>query len=127
VEELETAPLSPRLLDPALTPDQTVPAFCGSVSADKPAPFTLGDLSRVMVNRFVKSGTQPSVRRSSLSEVRKRRTLVGLFDTLLGSVGSGQNSAIGNTLLSLLASESGRTSTPDDKMGTQPQPPFLPD
>jgi hypothetical protein len=44
---------------------------------------------------------------------------MGLFDSLLSSVGSGQNSAIGNTLLSLLASESGRTSTSDDKMGTQ--------
>jgi uncharacterized protein YidB (DUF937 family) len=44
---------------------------------------------------------------------------MGLFDSLLSSVGSGQNSAIGNTLLSLLASESGRTSPSDDKIGTQ--------
>src|SRR5690242_11340141 len=44
---------------------------------------------------------------------------MGLFDSLLSSVGSGQNSAIGNTLLSLLASESGRTSTSDGKVGTQ--------
>jgi uncharacterized protein YidB (DUF937 family) len=44
---------------------------------------------------------------------------MGLFDSLLSSVGSGQNSAIGNTLLSLLASESGRTNASDDKMGTQ--------
>ena len=44
---------------------------------------------------------------------------MGLFDSLLSSVGSGQNSAIGNTLLSLLASESGRTRTSDDRMGTQ--------
>lgn len=43
---------------------------------------------------------------------------MGLFDSLLSSIGSGQNSAIGNTLLSLLASESGRTNT-SDKMGTQ--------
>jgi uncharacterized protein YidB (DUF937 family) len=42
-----------------------------------------------------------------------------LFDSLLSSVGSVQNSAIGNTLLSLLASESGRTNACDDKMGTQ--------
>jgi uncharacterized protein YidB (DUF937 family) len=44
---------------------------------------------------------------------------MGLFDSLLSSVGSGQNSAIGNTLLSLLASESGRTNASEDKMGTQ--------
>jgi hypothetical protein len=44
---------------------------------------------------------------------------MGLFDSLLSSVGTGQHSAIGNTLLSLLASESGRTNTSDDKMGTQ--------
>ena len=44
---------------------------------------------------------------------------MGLFDSLLSSLGSGQNSAIGNTLLSLLASESGRTNASDDKWGTQ--------
>ena len=44
---------------------------------------------------------------------------MGLFDSLLSSVGSGQNSTIGNTLLSLLASESGRTNTSGDRMGTQ--------
>jgi uncharacterized protein YidB (DUF937 family) len=44
---------------------------------------------------------------------------MGLFDSLLSSIGSGQNSAIGHTLLSLLASETGRTTTSEDEVGTQ--------
>ena len=44
---------------------------------------------------------------------------MGLFDSLLSSVSSGQNSAIGHMLLSLLASESGCASTSDEKAGTQ--------
>src|SRR5689334_9701866 len=44
---------------------------------------------------------------------------MGLFDSLLGAVGSGQHSTIGGTLLSLLASESGRSGTSDDKTEDQ--------
>ena len=40
---------------------------------------------------------------------------MGLCDSLLGTASSGQHSAIGNTLLSLLASESGRAGTSDNQ------------
>ena len=49
---------------------------------------------------------------------------MGLFDTLQSSVGSGQNSAIGNTLLSLLASEVGAQVPPTMRWVLNRQPRF---
>src|SRR5215469_1820401 len=40
---------------------------------------------------------------------------MGLFDSLLGTISSGQHSAIGSALLSLLASESGRAGISDNE------------
>ena len=44
---------------------------------------------------------------------------MGLFESLLGSVGSGQHSSVGSALLSLLASEGGRAG-PSDKGDQSP-------